>query len=335
MGRISKKDYENTYLEFKKSIPNYFDNNMVKTNIRVLDKALSGGLEIGNMVQIVAESGMGKTTILLNMSMKLCSGGNTVLYIDAEGSVSKQLLETTGLLPFLNKEFLYIRESTFKNVEDVLDKFIDAGEVKYIFIDSIACIVPDKFFDTNEKKKVSITTNHSLNLSRPLTLFMQKYNSVAKSKNITFIISNQYRNKIDMTQGTVLREYGSKTVRYNSDIILRISPIKTTGENVDSLADELKKITKSLVDGICLELEIIKSNKSNAGKRYPFFLLYGKGPSNVVDFIYEYIKKGKLIRDGSIYSFEVNNQKVKIIGISDVYNYFIKNYETIENELKN
>lgn len=301
---MSKKDIELISYE----IPN--DN--IKTNISCVDYALNGGIIPGATIQIVAESGLGKSTLCLEIAKKLCEQEMKVLYVDSEGSVTHNTLNTIGITEdMINDGFYYVRESTFGNVEKVIDKFLESIDFNLVIIDSIAALINDDFLDSN--KSASITTNNSNLNSRPLTLFLNKYNAIAKKKGISFIFINQYRNKVDMKIGTVLKEYGGKSVRYNSDVILKILPLKSNGKNRD-----FSKLPQVL-PGNMLELEIIKSNRMIPGIKIPFYLVYGHGVSERYQKIYALIKLKIIIEDNSYYKYEFSGQTFKRHGFEELF----------------
>lgn len=98
-----------------------------------------------------------------------------------------------------------MRGSTFGDVERIIDNAMSKVNFDLIIIDSIACLINNGFVD--EKRSISIETNNSNLNSRPLTLFLNKYNAIAKSSKTSFILVNQFRNKVDMKVGTILKEF--------------------------------------------------------------------------------------------------------------------------------
>ena len=299
-------------------VDNYLDDlNTIPTNIFALDFILKGGIEESTTYQLVSESGMGKSTIALTVARNICDQGKHVVYIDSEGSISKQLLESIGLIPYLDEKlFTYIRESTFSKVETILDKLISTDEVSLVIVDSIATLVNEDFIDL--KNGLSITTKNTYYTTGPLVLFMNKYKSLAMSKKFSLLLINQYRNTIDMKKGTILKEYGSKNTKYNSDVILRIGPIKSGSDYYD-----FKRMTKPFENGTELCFEVVKSNKASPTESVPFYLVYGKGISDVCNYLYALQKLGYIAQSGGYYTFEYNNMVIKAQGITNFYNQLV------------
>lgn len=296
------------------SFSNYLnDTEIIPTNIFILDHILKGGLETGTSLQLLAESGTGKTTIALYIAKNICEQKKNVLYIDTESSVSKEIISSVGLSKFLGKQFIYVREFTFDNVEKVMDECLTTGEVSLVVIDSLAGLINAGF--TNTEKGISITTNSSMYISRPLTLFMNKYKALASAKNFSLLVVNQFRNRVDSIRGTLAKEYGTKAVKYNSDIILKVSPIKAT-----SIYADFKNLTTPLNVGTGLEFEIVKSNKNAPEEKYPFYLVYGKGVDDLLNIIYALVKLEIIKKLGTYYSFSTDRFEAKEQGIKNFYN---------------
>jgi len=202
----------------------------------------------------------------------------------------------------------------FKKVEKIIDSAINSNNYSFIVIDSLACLIHEGFTNIEKSKKISITTNNTSYSSKALTAFMHKYNAVAKSKNICFIMINQYRNKVDMKIGTIQKIYGAKNVVYNCDCILNITPIKQVGDNA-----KFKALTESLNFGVALNLEIVKSNKASPKQKYPYYLVYGKGVSDLISSIYALVQLEIIVQNNGYYYIKSH----KAHGINELYNLFI------------
>ncbi len=106
----------------------------VSTGISELDRCLGGGLVKGQVVLIAGEPGIGKSTLLIELSDKL---GNC-LYVSGEESASQVAIRAQRLgIKNKNIDFL---EST--DVEDILERLTTSSqELKAIIIDSIQTMV--------------------------------------------------------------------------------------------------------------------------------------------------------------------------------------------------
>jgi len=107
---MKKEKSSDNIEDLRKSMQDYFsDSKVISTNIPIVDKALCGGLELGSIVQFVGESSTGKSTLVMQIVSNLCKQNKKVLYIDSEGSISKNLLETLEIYNDSSKttRFLY------------------------------------------------------------------------------------------------------------------------------------------------------------------------------------------------------------------------------------
>ena len=67
------------------------------TGISEFDRVLGGGIVKGSLILLAGDPGIGKSTILLQTSGKLCDNNKKVLYISAEESASQIKLRAERL----------------------------------------------------------------------------------------------------------------------------------------------------------------------------------------------------------------------------------------------
>lgn len=288
------------------------DHNIVETKIYSLDLLLKGGLELGSMVQLVGASNVGKSTIGLQVANNVCEQGYNVLYLDSEGSVSQEMMDSMGLMKHYNSSFYLRKESKFDKVEEVLDMFISTGQISFIIIDSLAALINPGFHNLNHKKNtrekagISVTTNEAHVTSGPLTKFMSKYRSIATDYKICFVLINQYRTSIDNHYNTSTKVYGPKNIRYASDVIIKINACASTG-SLKSFDD----FTKPITTGKALEFEIDRSNKCAPGLKEPAFLRFGSGIDNLFSYFYKLKEVNVITQLGVYYSLIFGGNEIK------------------------
>lgn len=291
-----------------------FNDEIISTRVCVFDYIIGGGLIPGSIIQILSESGLGKTTICLQIARYLVYDGKKVLFIDTEGSISSNTLEFVGLKDYYDETFIYIRESTFEMIEKIIDSSINNIHPDLIVIDSIASIINSGFIESkNNKEKLSIMSTNSFLNSRPLSLFFNKYNSIAKKEKITFLMTNQYRNTVSPKSGTIKKPSGGKNCVYNSDIILKIEPPRAK--------TKFKKYydNNNSEDSISLEFSIIKSNTKSPNYIVPFKLIYGIGINNIDLYIYCALKADIIKLINSYYTYDGQ----KFHGYESLYDYLL------------
>ena len=106
--------------------------NRVKTSISELDRVLGGGVVPGSLVLIGGDPGIGKSTLLLQVSSELQQTQGTVLYVSGEESASqiKMRAERLGM----QADGFYIYAET--NLEDIVAQ-VESLKPDYVIIDSI------------------------------------------------------------------------------------------------------------------------------------------------------------------------------------------------------
>ena len=296
-------------------------------DIYPLDFILNGGIRESETYQFISESGTGKTTIALQMALSFCSADKKVVYVDSESSLEIDLLESIGIYRYYEAgTFIYIRDSVFSSLEHKLDDLLSSGDtnISLIIIDSIAALVPEDLAKT--ENGMSITTKDTNSSSRQLTLFLNKYKALSAQKKFSIILINQYRNDIDMKRGAVLKSFGPKNVKYNSDVIIQIKN--------NTKCYDFKDIVGKLDNMTDLVFEVVKSNKNPPKEYIPFCFIYGKGISIYVTCLYAMLKLNIINQAGAWYKIPINGEEHASHGINDLLLKFFQ-YNIVTDEISN
>lgn len=111
----------------------------IKTGINEFDVSVGGGLVKGQSILIGGDPGIGKSTLLLQVSEKLSSSGIKVLYVSSEESLEQLLLRVKRLkitTPLLSL-------TSLNDIAEILYT-IDNGDYGFVVIDSIQRVnLPD------------------------------------------------------------------------------------------------------------------------------------------------------------------------------------------------
>ena len=78
------------------------------------------GLPRGKLIQFSGRKGSGKTTALLSLCEGFCRAGVSVLYLDTESGLNTEILDSTGLTPYLDTQFFFSNPLTFNECYDVI-----------------------------------------------------------------------------------------------------------------------------------------------------------------------------------------------------------------------
>ncbi|RXH53104.1 DNA repair protein RadA [Kurthia gibsonii] len=107
----------------------------IQTELHELNRVLGGGVVPGSLVLIGGDPGIGKSTLLLQVSALLSNQGHRVLYISGEESVRQTKLRAERL--GVKSAELYIYSET--NLE-FLHETIEEVQPKFVIVDSIQTV---------------------------------------------------------------------------------------------------------------------------------------------------------------------------------------------------
>ncbi|SES19639.1 DNA repair protein RadA/Sms [Gracilibacillus ureilyticus] len=115
------------------------DEPRLKTKMGELNRVLGGGIVAGSLVLIGGDPGIGKSTLLLQVSSQLASSGLDVLYISGEESPRQTKLRADRL--GVAADQLYVLSET--NLADISNQ-IDTLKPSFVVIDSIQTVYKDE-----------------------------------------------------------------------------------------------------------------------------------------------------------------------------------------------
>ncbi|HEM6387195.1 TPA: DNA repair protein RadA [Streptococcus suis] len=164
-----------------------------KTNMEEFNRVLGGGVVPGSLVLIGGDPGIGKSTLLLQVSTQLSTIG-TVLYVSGEES-AQQIKLRAERLGDIDSEFYLYAETNMQSIRTEIEKI----KPDFLIIDSIQTIMsPDISSVQGSVSQVREVTNE----------FMQ----IAKTNNIaTFIVGHMTK------EGTLA---GPRTLEHMVDTVL-------------------------------------------------------------------------------------------------------------------
>ncbi|HEL2622241.1 TPA: DNA repair protein RadA [Streptococcus suis] len=164
-----------------------------KTNMEEFNRVLGGGVVLGSLVLIGGDPGIGKSTLLLQVSTQLSTIG-TVLYVSGEES-AQQIKLRAERLGDIDSEFYLYSETNMQSIRTEIEKI----KPDFLIIDSIQTIMsPDISSVQGSVSQVREVTNELM--------------QIAKTNNIaTFIVGHMTK------EGTLA---GPRTLEHMVDTVL-------------------------------------------------------------------------------------------------------------------
>lgn len=114
------------------------DERRFDTHIKELNRVLGGGIVPGSLVLVGGDPGIGKSTLLLQVSAEIAKHGRRVLYISGEESV-KQTKLRADRLNITTDELFVLAETDVEHIEKVIEEI----NPTLVVIDSIQTVYLD------------------------------------------------------------------------------------------------------------------------------------------------------------------------------------------------
>ncbi len=170
----------------------------ISTGIKSLDEALGGGIVKGQVLLISGEPGIGKSTLLLQVSNNI-SQNRKVLYITGEES-AQQVYIRGERIGALSDNLLIMSETHLENIISV----IESEEPEFIVLDSVQTIY------SSEIESAAGSVSQVREVSGKIT-------EIAKSKNISTIIVGQVTKEGSIAGPKVLEHIVDSVVHFEGE----------------------------------------------------------------------------------------------------------------------
>ena len=294
----------------------------------VLNGMFNEGLNIGSVVQIAAESGTGKSTLALEIARELCEQKYKVAYIDTEGGINSNMLETMGISPYVynksnpNGLFFVFRNNDCGAVNTLVQQLSHNHLADIVIIDSLGAldsgIYKEDGTDANTPKVGGD--------AKSLKIVLKTINglSLDKETRTTFICINHTAKSIGTYIPTEAPVGGQASI-YLSDVVILLSKVSS-----DFAKTNL---------GQKVNFKAIKSRYGYGNTKVPFYILYGKGiclPLTYREIIEEIPvtfsgESHKLVemRGGGNGSMFINGQELKFRGENQLMKLIGENFLAI------
>jgi DNA repair protein RadA/Sms len=150
------------------------------SGIKEFDRILGGGMVPGSLILIGGEPGIGKSTLLLEVSNRLSCPDRLVLYISGEESAEQTKLRASRL--GVDSDYLYILPET--NLEEIVRQIDNLGP-KVVIVDSIQTIYRDDYSSApGSVSQVRESTAYLMRLAKQKAITIFLIGHVTKEGNI-------------------------------------------------------------------------------------------------------------------------------------------------------
>lgn len=153
----------------------------------IFSKQLDSENAIGQLIHVFGKAGSGKTTLALQLAIKICSKGRKVIYIDTEGKVTGGKIKDISpkeIFPLVNKNLkLYVPQNfdTQHQFIEQLDYYLKNQKIGMLIIDTI----------TNHYRQEILFRKDNKELYEKLAYEVALFRKIAKEKVIPILMMNQ------------------------------------------------------------------------------------------------------------------------------------------------
>jgi len=270
-----------------------------------------GGYGKGKIIEIYGPESSGKTTLCLHavadtqqkMADKEC------LYIDAEHSLDPQYAKNLGV----DLDRLLISQPDYgEQALDLVDTFVNSGQVGLIIVDSVAALIPKKELEGEIGDQVVGLQ------ARMMSQAMRKIAGSCNRLGCTVIFVNQIRMKIGVMWGSPETTTGGNALKFYASQRLDIRRIGNVKRGEEIIGNKTK-------------VTVIKNKLAPPKKVAEFNILFGRGVDTDQEILDLAIMDRIIEKSGAWYKYEGNSISQ---GEANAIQWMNENPETKEKILK-
>lgn len=162
ISQVTKDSVVETNHPFKLSQITFNEERRVHTGLSELDRVLGGGVVPGSLILIGGDPGIGKSTLLLQVSGQLEQIGGQVLYVTGEESASQIKLRANRLHVQGNELFIYPETDM-----NAVTQMVHQQKPDYLIIDSVQTMnIPDLSSAIGSVAQIRAVTSQLMDIAK-------------------------------------------------------------------------------------------------------------------------------------------------------------------------
>ncbi len=199
----------------------------IRTRIPTVDMFLAGEIQIddetkiglprGKNIIISGDSGIGKSTLTLEISRRTCEQDLITLFLDFENGLNEKSVVSYNVMRYIESERMFVANPvTYKGALDLVDAaYQEFGRIDLVIVDSLRAIIPEGWVEDN-----AAAMNDQLGTqARKEVPFMMLMKHKAAKMGFSLIYLNQMRVK-NNGYAFVQSEAGGNAAKFVPDIRL-------------------------------------------------------------------------------------------------------------------
>ena len=209
-----------------------------------------GGIPKGRIIEVYGMESSGKTTLALHITAECQKAGGNVGYIDAEHALDPLYAKNIGVNI---EELLLSQPDSGEQALQILQRFVESGNIDLVVVDSVASLVPQAEIDA-EMGALKIGLQ-----ARLMSSALRKLVGIVNKNNVTIIFINQIRMKIGV-YGNPETTPGGLALKFYSSVRIELRKKGTIKYREEPIGAKVKvKIAKSKISAPfkTTEVEII------------------------------------------------------------------------------
>ena len=281
---------------------------VIPTGCYSLDDILGvGGIPKGRIIEVYGLESSGKTTLALHITAECQKAGGNVGYIDAEHALDPLYAEKIGVNV---KELLLSQPNSGEQALQILQRFIESGNINLIVVDSVASLVPQAEIDA-EMGALKIGLQ-----ARLMSSALRKLVGIVNMNNVTIIFINQIRMKIG-AYGNPETTPGGLALKFYSSLRIELRKRSTIKYREEPIGSNIK-------------IKIAKSKISAPFKMTEVQIIFNKGIDKLNDLANLAVKKEIIEKKGAWFYYK----DFKWNGINNVVKEFETNKKLMDEIIK-